>query len=114
MHHIISGTSKTEALAAEAAKRRGRSEVIFFQRLDLVHEISSRLRADGHKGPTLTGAHNSVEENQFKLADRALSAAEKPPQHAARRRQIGRSRDHDIRRPIPQQDAPSRGCGKKR
>lgn len=66
IHHAINGGAKTEALAALATERKGKPGVVFVHSLDRVNEVADRLRKDGHKVATLTGAHSSQEKDRIK------------------------------------------------
>jgi len=66
IHHAINGGAKTEALAKVAAERKGKPGVVFVHSLDRVNEVADRLRKEGHKVATLTGAHSSQEKDRIK------------------------------------------------
>ncbi len=66
VHHAISGSSKTDALAKIAGARKGRPGVVFCHHLDRVREIEARLKADGHRVVTLTGGDSSKEKDRKK------------------------------------------------
>lgn len=65
-HHVVNGSSKVDAVVAEAGKRKGVPGVIFARRLDRVKEIAAKLKAEGHEVLTLTGAHSSAEKDRIK------------------------------------------------
>lgn len=66
IQHAVSGGSKTEALAKLARERKGKPGVVFCHHLDRVGEIAARLKADGHRVVTLTGADSSAEKDRKK------------------------------------------------
>lgn len=66
VQHALNSGTKTEAVARIAAERKGRPGVVFVHHLDRVNEIAERLRRDGHRVATLTGAHSSQEKDRIK------------------------------------------------
>jgi hypothetical protein len=60
--------AKLDALANEAAKRKGKPGVIFAHNLDAVEQIKKRLEAEGHRVTSITGADSSADKDKKKLA----------------------------------------------
>lgn len=69
--HAINGGAKTEKLADLAKARKGKPGVVFAHSLQRVHEIAERLKKDGHRVETLTGADSSQEKDRKKGAFKA-------------------------------------------
>ncbi|MHB0822919.1 helicase-related protein [Novacetimonas hansenii] len=67
----LGGEAKTNRTVTVAEQRRGRPGVVFARSLDRVHDIASRLRAEGHRVVTLTGADSSAEKDRKKRAYQA-------------------------------------------
>jgi hypothetical protein len=66
MLHAVSGKAKTDAVVRLAHERRGKPGVVFSRSLERVKEISERLKAEGHRVVTLTGADSSAEKDRKK------------------------------------------------
>lgn len=62
------GGAKQEAISRLAKERKGKPGVIFAHSLAAVKQISERLKAEGHRVVTLTGADSSKEKGKKKLA----------------------------------------------
>ena len=62
----IDGGAKTDKLAEIAHERRAKPGVVFAHRLSTVKEVEARLKAEGHKVVTLTGADSSSEKDRKK------------------------------------------------
>lgn len=62
----INGESKTEALAKLATERKGRPGVVFVHHIDRAHEIAERLKRDGHRVVTMTGADTTADKDRKK------------------------------------------------
>lgn len=63
---ILNDGSKTESLIREAVARRGKPGVVFAHNLDAVKQISARLKQEGFRAATLTGADGSAEKDRIK------------------------------------------------
>ncbi len=66
LHHAVNGEASTEAVSKYAAARKGRPGVVFVRSLDRVKELTARLKQDGHRVVTLTGADSSAEKDRKK------------------------------------------------
>lgn len=62
----VSGPSKTSHVMRIAEERRGRPGVVFSRSLDRVGEIAQRLKSEGHRVVTLTGADSSADKDRKK------------------------------------------------
>ena len=60
--------AKQEAISRLVKERAGKPGVIFAHSLDAVKQISERLKAEGHRVVTLTGADSAKEKGRKKLA----------------------------------------------
>lgn len=66
MRRALSGRGKVDALAKIAGERKGRPGVVFCRHLDQVEALAERLRAEGHRVTTMTGAHGAKEKDRIK------------------------------------------------
>lgn len=66
VQHTINGGAKIEALATLARERKGKPGVVFAHHLDHVEAAAARLRKEGLRVATLTGAHSSEEKDRIK------------------------------------------------
>lgn len=64
--HAVNGGAKTEAVAAIARQHRGKPGVVFARRLERVEEVAARLRKQGLRVATLTGADSSKDKDAKK------------------------------------------------
>lgn len=62
------GGAKQDAISRLARERAGKPGVIFAHSLEAVKQISERLKAEGHRVVTLTGADSAREKGRKKLA----------------------------------------------
>jgi superfamily II DNA or RNA helicase len=66
MRHAINGKGKQDAVSRLAAERKGKPGVIFCHHLEQVKALEARLRAEGHKVITMTGANSAKEKDRIK------------------------------------------------
>lgn len=67
----MSGKGKTDAVARIAGERKGRQGVVFVHHLAKVDEVAARLKADGHRVVTMSGADSSQAKDDIKRAYQA-------------------------------------------
>jgi superfamily II DNA or RNA helicase len=71
LHHAINGGASTDAVADIAKERKGKPGVVFVHRLDRVDDVVNRLKRDGHRVVSLTGADSSQDKDRKKRAFQA-------------------------------------------